>query len=138
MDEDSCDAILNENRVEIEYVAFSRDRGGAMMKYVYLVLLSVVVLLSFAAGGAKVTLSPQEVQFFESVGLGVFMVVGMGVLQLLGGVFAIPPTTRRVGTAVIAVCFLASSIIVFMAGNTAFGVYSLLPFIAASYVALRY
>lgn len=104
------------------------------MKILTLVAVAIVVLLSLAAGGAKLASTPQEVQFFEAAGLGTAWLVPFGILQILGGLLAIPKSLRWIGATICAACFLASAAMVFATGQTSFGLISLLPVLLAGFV----
>ena len=97
------------------------------MKYFYYIILIALILMSLAAGAAKVTSADQEVQFFASAGLDQTWVLPLGILQVIGGLAAAYHKTRSAGLAIVAIGFLASSIVIFITGNTAFGLVSLLP-----------
>jgi len=97
-------------------------------------LVALLALLSMAAGGAKIASMPQEIQFFEDVGVSVELVLPLGILQIIGGLLIIPPQSRRVGSALVAITFFASSAMIFAAGNISFGIFSLLPVALASFL----
>jgi len=95
-------------------------------------LVSLLALLSIAAGSAKIASMPQEIQFFEDVDVSTELMLPLGVLQVIGGLLIIPPQSRRVGSALVATTFFASSAMIFAAGNNSFGIFSLLPVALAS------
>lgn len=97
------------------------------MKYLFYAILTIVVLLSFAAGGAKVIAMPQEIEFFETAGIAAQWLLPLGILQIMGGLFALYHRTRRSGLALIALGFLLSTFVIFMTGDVFFGSFSLLP-----------
>lgn len=97
------------------------------MKYLFFAILILVVLLSLAAGGAKVAAMPQEVQFFDNAGIAANWLLPLGILQISGGLSALYHRTRRVGLILIALGFLLSTVVIFMTGDAAFGFFSLLP-----------
>ncbi len=107
------------------------------MKILTALILVVLVLLSVMAGVAKVMNMPQEIQFFEDAGLSLALLRPLGVIQILGGLLAIYPTTRRIGSAVMSLGFLFSALAIYMTGNTVFGTISLLPVLFALVFAWR-
>ncbi len=98
-----------------------------MAKLAIWVLVAVLTLLSLAAGGAKLAAMPQEIQFFENVGISTTWMLLLGIVQVSGGLLLIPQKTRRTGSVVTAAGFLASAAMIFVAGNIGFGLMSLLP-----------
>lgn len=107
------------------------------MKYLFFAVLIILVILSLAAGGAKVFNMPQEIQFFKDAGIHSTWLLPLGSLQIIGGLLAIYYRTRRVGSAAIALGFLLSTIVIFMTGNSAFGVFSLLPVFLCAFIFWR-
>jgi len=91
------------------------------------IVLLILILMSFAAGAAKVMQMPQEVAFFAKAGLGVGTMVALGVMQILGAALSIPPGLRVAGAVIMGAGFLASAVIIFMTGNLVFASVSLLP-----------
>ena len=106
------------------------------MALLHRLLLIALILMSFAAGAAKLVQMPQEVAFFASARLGLLPLISLGVLQVAGSVFAIPHRWRRQGLWLIALGFFASSVVILMTGNVIFAVGSLLPVILALYLSL--
>lgn len=101
------------------------------MKLLGYIILTLLGLMSFAAGIAKVLATPQEVAFFESAGVSESWLLPLGILQITAAIAAAVPRTRRIGLIAIAIGFAISSIIIFMTGNTSFGLVSLVPVILA-------
>lgn len=97
------------------------------MKLAQKIILIILILMSFAAGAAKVMQMPQEVAFFAKAGLGVGIMVALGVMQIFGAALSIPPGLRVAGAAIMGAGFLASAVIIFMTGNLVFASVSLLP-----------
>lgn len=89
--------------------------------------LLVIVLLSCAAGLAKVTQSPAEVAFFKAVGLGLFVVMVFGAIQAAGGVLTIFGKTRKIGLLIATVAFALSALMILKTGNFLFFGIALLP-----------
>ena len=102
------------------------------MKWIRLIILALLVLMSLAAGAAKIMQIPQEVGFFESAGLAKSAVLPFGIVQILGAALAVMPKTRKIGIMVMALIFLASALMVFITGNIGFGLVSLLPVVVAT------
>lgn len=107
------------------------------MKYVVALVLVVLVLLSFAAGGAKALNMPQEVQFFEEAGLSSSLLLPLGIIQILGGLLSIFRLRRRIGAVVMAFGFLFSAIAIFLTSNAVFGLISLLPVALSLFIAWK-
>ena len=107
------------------------------MKYLMALILIVLVLLSAAAGVAKVLNMPQEVQFFEQAGLSASWLLPLGIIQILGALLAIYGPTRRMGSITMALGFLLSAAAIFMTGNMVFGAISLLPVFFSLFAAYR-
>ena len=97
------------------------------MKIVNILIIAIVALLSIAAGLAKVMQTPQEMEFLQGVGLSSFLIVVFGIVQVSGGVLLVPRKTRMPGAVLAAFAFALSSILIFIGGNLAFGLFSLLP-----------
>ncbi|OAO02069.1 hypothetical protein A8B75_13025 [Sphingomonadales bacterium EhC05] len=107
------------------------------MKYLYYAILVIMVILSLAAGAAKVSNMPQEIRFFEEAGIGSTWMLPLGCLQIIGGLLAIYRRTRQAGSAVIAIGFLLSTFVIFATGNSVFGVFSLLPVLLCIFIFWR-
>lgn len=97
------------------------------MKIVSYLIITIVALLSIAAGLAKVMQTPQEMEFLQGAGLNPGLIVVFGVVQILGGLLLVPPKTRMVGAVIAAAAFVVSAVLIFMSGNLVFGLISLLP-----------
>lgn len=97
------------------------------MKYLYYALLALLVILSLAAGSAKVASMPQEVEFFASAGLPEFWLLPLGIVQVVGALASLHPKSRGVGLILVALGFLSSSLVIFATGNVVFGAVSLVP-----------
>ena len=98
----------------------------------------IVALLSLAAGAAKVMKAPQEVLFFEVVGLGPIYMTILGALQLIAGVLVFVPRTRKLGATLAAVAFLISVLMILKSGQTGFAIISLLPVAISVFVFVSY
>lgn len=97
------------------------------MKYLYLLILAVLVLMSFAAGGAKVTHAEQEISFFQQAGVSSQLLLPIGALQILAGLLSLLPRIRTIGLWLIAIMFGLSAAMIFATGNIAFALFSLAP-----------
>jgi hypothetical protein len=100
---------------------------GGRMKLVGMFALAAIVLLSLAAGGAKISQMPQEAAFFTDAGIDQAWMVSLGLIQVAGAIAAAFARTRRLGLFVTAAAFLISSLMIFVTGNLKFGVISVLP-----------
>ena len=96
--------------------------------------LVLVTVLSIAAGIPKIMQIPNEVGFFETVGLGANSVVVFGLLQLAGGLLLVSQKTRMWGASVVALMFLGSAAMLLLTGAIAFGFVSVLPVLMAAIV----
>ena len=103
------------------------------MNIVKTIVFYLTVLLSAAAGVAKVMRTPQEVEFFAAAGFGVTALIVLGAMQIAGAALGLPQATRRIGAAVVAGGFLVSAAAIFITGNIGFGVVSLIPAALAGY-----
>lgn len=104
------------------------------MRIAVTVVSVLVGLLSIAAGGAKVALTPQEVEFLGSLGLGNATIIGFGIAQVVGGAMVLLPRTRRVGALIAALGFAASAGLILITGNLGFAGVSLIPALAAGWI----
>ena len=104
------------------------------MKRLQLAILAIVVLLSSAAGIAKVMKAPGEVAFLAGIGLNESAIVAFGLLQIAGAAMLIVPRIRAVGAIVAGLGFGLSTVAIFAAGQLAFGLFSILPILLAGYV----
>lgn len=110
------------------------------MKFVNIFIVAAIALLSIAAGLAKVMQSPQEMEFLQGLGLSSFLIMVFGLVQITGGVLIAPKTTRLPGAILVALGFAVSAVLIFIGGNVAFGLFSLIPAALAGmiiYQALR-
>lgn len=107
------------------------------MKIALTILAVLIGLLSIAAGGAKVALIPEEAEFLATFGFSDLTTRLFGVVQILGGLLVMLPTTRMVGSLVTAAGFAASAALIFAGGDLAFGSISLVPVALALLVAYK-
>ena len=87
------------------------------MKIAYYILLAVLTALAVASGVAKIALTPNDVEFFGRYGFSDPMLIAFGAVQLTGGVLLPWKTTRFLGSAVVALTFLVSLVILIVDGN---------------------
>ncbi len=97
------------------------------MKILRIVLIAIITALGIAAGSTKVMLLPEEVAFFAKMGLNETMLILFGSFQLISAILFIIPKTCKTGAYILALTFGVSSIMIFFAGDIAFGLFSLLP-----------
>lgn len=106
------------------------------MTYVKWGLRAVLVLLSLAAGVAKLMQTPAEMEFFASARLDSFWLYPLGAVQVFGAALAILRGPGNIGLGLIAAGFAVSSVVIFMTGNITFGLISLIP-LALTILAMR-
>lgn len=104
------------------------------MKIINILIITVVVLLSIAAGIAKLLQTPQEMEFLQGVGLSSALIFKFGVVQVLGGILLVLPKTRTPGAILATAAFFVSAALIFMGGNLQFALISLLPVALGSVV----
>ena len=97
------------------------------MKLPAKLVLYVIILMSIAAGLAKVFQMPQEIGLFEEAGLSPTLMVLLGILQAAGGGMALVERARQLGLLMVSAGFAASVIIIAMAGDMTFAAVSALP-----------
>lgn len=98
------------------------------------ILQWILILLSVAAGAAKVLQTPQEVKFFADAGLGLVPLFMLGIVQVLGGLLAPFSNFRLAAFSLIFAGFLASVIVILVTGEFAFAMISLLPVLGSGYL----
>lgn len=107
------------------------------MKYINIVVVGIIALLSFAAGAAKVMQSPQEMEFLQNVGMNAPVIILYGVLQICCGVLVIPRKTRMYGAIFAALAFMLSTILLIASGNIMFSIISSIPVLLSGLVAYQ-
>ncbi len=103
------------------------------MKYVKLILLGILILLSIATGLTKLIQMPEEMELFRNAGFTDISILIFGAIQVVGGILLIPKKTRRYGAIIMAITFVIATIVVFMKGMIGFGVFSILFIALAAY-----
>lgn len=96
-----------------------------------------MVALSLAAGGAKISSMKQEIQFFRDASIDLDWLLPLGVLQIVGGLFAVYSRTRGAATILVALGFLISTFVIFRTGNSEFAVASLAPILLCAFIFWR-
>jgi hypothetical protein len=104
------------------------------MKIFYYVLLTIVALLSIAAGIAKVMQTPKEVEFLQSFGLSAVFITIFGAVQIVGGLLLCYKKGRLQGAIIVGLGLLMSSALLFISGNVEFGMVSLLPIVLTAVI----
>jgi hypothetical protein len=97
------------------------------LKIINILLLTIVVLLSVAAGAAKVMQAPQEMEFLQGFGFSPALIVLFGVVQIIGGILLIPPKTRLPGVILAGLALILSTALIFIGGDMKFGLFSIIP-----------
>ncbi len=105
------------------------------MKILKIFVVVLLALMALASGVAKVMQLPQELDFFQSVGMNVTGVLALGVAQLLAALLLISPRSRLPGAVLLALTLMVSTIAIFMAGKMGFGAFSMVPIVLALWVA---
>lgn len=107
---------------------------GTELKIVSFLIISIVALLSIAAGLAKVLQTTQEMEFLQGVGLTPGLIVVFGLVQISGGLLLVIQKTRIVGAVAAISAFVVSTVLIFVGGNLAFGLFSILPIALAGVI----
>ena len=97
------------------------------MQILNIALLSILILMSLAAGVAKILVMPQELAFLSHLGMGESAVMILGIIQAAGGVLLVPPKTRRIGALLAIVALVVSALALFTSGNSGIGLITLFP-----------
>jgi hypothetical protein len=104
------------------------------VKIINLLIVVIIALLSIAAGLAKVMQTQQEMEFLQGLGLNSFLIVGFGLVQIIGGVLLVPKKTRMPGAILVALALVVSTALIFIGGNFAFGLFSVIPIALAGVI----
>jgi hypothetical protein len=97
------------------------------VKIINILIVVIIALLSIAAGLAKVMQTQQEMELLQGLGLNSFLIVGFGLVQIIGGVLLVPKKTRMPGAILVALALVVSTALIFIGGNFAFGLFSVIP-----------
>ena len=106
------------------------------MKTINILIVAVIALVSIAAGVAKVMQVPAEMEFLQGLGLTLPLIMAFGVGQVIAGALLVWPKTRVPGCVVAIIGFSLSTALIFISGDTKFGVISILPIILAAVILL--
>jgi len=105
------------------------------MKTFKTINLVLLIFLGLSSGVLKIIQLPQEMEFFHGeMGYSVNAIIVFGLVQLAAGTLLVFRTTRTMGAAILALTFLISTAIIFMAGKIGFGLFSILPMVMAGFV----
>lgn len=96
------------------------------MKVFFYIVLVLLVFLAVSSGITKILLMPQDVEFFGQYGFSNPILISYGIAQVIGGILLATPRTRGLGAATIACTFIISAVILFLAGNIAVAVVTLI------------
>lgn len=107
------------------------------MKIAITILAVLIGLLSIAAGGAKIALVPEEVNFLSQFGFTNALTIAFGVTQVASGLLTVVPATRYFGSIVAGLAFAFSAVLLLVDGNLAFAGVSLIPVGFAGLIAYR-
>ena len=107
------------------------------MKYINIIVVVLIGLLSIAAGAAKVMQAPQEMEFLQGVGLSLNIILIFGVIQIGGGLLLAHHKTRMYGAILAGLTFLASTILIFVSGNVIFALISAIPAFLSFFIAFK-
>jgi len=87
------------------------------MKYVWIIVISVLTFLAITSGITKVILMKQDVDFFGKYGFSDPILMFYGAVQLIGGILLPFKKTRLIGAVVIAITFAISLVVLLLEGN---------------------
>jgi len=99
------------------------------LKIFAILIIAVVALLSIAAGLAKLMQTPQEMEFLQGLGLTPVLIIVFGLVQVAGGVLLVPQKTRIVGAVLATSALVISTVLIFISGKLAFGMFSTVPMV---------
>ena len=84
------------------------------MKFFFIrLILLPMVLMSLSTGLAKIRQQPQELQFFEGIGLSITVLILLGALQVIGAGLTFILKTRKYGAILMAIGFAISAALIF-------------------------
>lgn len=106
------------------------------MRAIKIIVLGVVFLLSLAAGAAKLMRAPQEVAFFEALGLDLTLMSVLGGIQVLAALTLLLTRYRKTGAVLAAIGFAVSAIMIFANSQPGFAWVSLIPVGLAGFIAM--
>lgn len=106
------------------------------MKVLNMIVVTVIAVLSIAAGAAKAMQVPEEVQFLQGMGLSLPIIVAFGIVQIAAGILLVLPRTRVPGCIVALIGFALSTVLILISGDLKFAAFSTLPIILAALILL--
>ncbi len=107
------------------------------MKIFRVIILVLLIGLGISSGLAKIMLIPEEMEFFKGVGFSETLLVLFGVTQLIGGILLLFKKLRKLGACILAITFGASTVFIFLSGNIAFGLFSILPILLTGIIIIE-
>ena len=108
------------------------------MKILMMIIVAVLALLSIAAGVPKLIQMPQELGFLQAIGMNGVLVSLLGGVQVLGGALLTWPKARFVGSGLVALGFLVSSLALFAGENVPFAFVSTIPLALAFALLIKF
>jgi hypothetical protein len=87
------------------------------MKIFFKRILFILIFLAVSSGISKIILMQQDVDFFGPYGFTNPILIIYGAFQLLGGILLIVRKTRITGATFVAITFIISVVVLFMAGD---------------------
>ncbi|MGJ8670530.1 MAG: hypothetical protein ACSHXK_13645 [Oceanococcus sp.] len=125
-------ADKTSQRSRILAASFRRaNLKGQAVKITIYIAVTLIGLLSIAAGAAKIALVPDEVKFLAQFGFGQYLTLSFGVVQVFAGLLLVFQKTRFVGAFVAGLAFMLSSLLLLVAGKYPFSAVSLVPVVIA-------
>ena len=97
------------------------------MKILSILNLVVLTLLALASGVVKMRPTPEDLDFFGTVGMDATGIVLFGTAQIVGGLLMMLPRTRVPGATIVLLTFGASAALLFATGTPGFGLLTMLP-----------
>ena len=114
-----------------------KQEEDVKVKIVNILIIAIIVLLSIAAGLAKVMQTPQEMEFLQGLGLSSALIIAFGLVQIAGGVLLVPKKTRLLGAVLATSALVLSTVLIFVGSNLVFGLVSILPIALACVIIYR-
>jgi hypothetical protein len=70
---------------------------------------------------------PDEIELFKIAGFGENLLLSFGLFQVASAISILFSRIRKPGAAILAVTFGISTILIFLSGQVAFGIFSIVP-----------
>ena len=99
-----------------------------------IIILVALIGLGIISGIAKVSLMPEEMEFFTRAGLNQTSIILIGITQLIGSIAIFLKKARKIGAFILAVTFGISTLMIFLSGKIVFGFISLLPILMTYFI----